>query len=52
VLFVLRNPDGEAVVVIRRIVLRNFKNFAEAGVTEKGIVMKVGVEDAGGIETS
>jgi len=33
VLFVLRNPDGEAVVVIRRIVLRNFKNFAEAELT-------------------
>ena len=44
----MRNPDGEVVVVIRRIVLRNFKNFESAGVTEKRGAIKVGTKNAVG----
>ena len=40
----MRNPDGEVVVVIRRIVLRNFKNFENTGVTEKWGVIKAGAK--------
>jgi len=44
----LRNPDGEVVVVIRRIVLRNLKNFENTEVTEEVVVIKVGAKNAVG----
>ena len=44
----MRSPDGEVVVVIRRIVLRNFKTFENIGVAEKVVVIKVGAKKAVG----